>query len=64
MKLYQITEDDLCELEMVLPKLADAAMPHMNAAQRIKWRNVQAVLSRVRWNYGPARDVEKIPEGD
>lgn len=68
MKLFQINEDDLARLEHVLPELADHMMMLManpEAAPRLRkqWREVQEILSNVRWNYGPPRDVTIIPAG-
>jgi hypothetical protein len=59
--LYQIEEGDLCELERTLPQLSHALMPVLNNALRMKLRRCQTVLSNVRWQYGPAAQVEIIP---
>jgi hypothetical protein len=64
-KLYQITEPDLADLEQTLPQLADALTLSLDNAMRIKIRRVQAILSRVRWSYGPWTEVGTVPaQGD
>lgn len=63
-KLYQIKEDDLATLEKNLPQLADALMPRLDNRLRVLLRQVQKVLSDVRWNYGPATHVTQIPAGN
>ena len=60
MKLFQIHENDLAELEASLPKLADSMMATMDNRDRVMWRRVQAILSSVRWNYGPPENVETV----
>jgi hypothetical protein len=68
MKLFQIYEDDLAELERTCPQLADALFPVLATEQgnrlRVQLRRVQDILSKVRWNYGPPSDVTVIPAGD
>lgn len=60
-QIFQIYEEDLADLEHTLPQLADASMPHLTNRQRVQWRRVQEILSRVRWNYGPPTHVEADP---
>ncbi len=60
-KLLQIKEDDLATLERTLPRLADAMMSTMDNRARVQLRQVQKILSDVRWNYGPPSEVEIIP---
>jgi len=65
MKLYQIYEDDLAELERILPEIAGCLTPVLGARLRVQLRRVQSILSAVRWNYGPPTDVERIdPKGE
>lgn len=64
MRMFQINEDDLADLERTLPAFMDSMMPHLTPLHRTQWRRVQAILSRVRWNYGPPTDVEVIPGDD
>lgn len=59
-KFHQITEDDLAAMEQILPQLADVLMPSLDNRLRVKLRRVQAILSNVRWDYGPASEVEVI----
>lgn len=67
-RLFQIYEDDLADLERLLPDVADALMPHLNNALRVKIRRCQKIMSDVRWKYGPPSHVETISgdvgEGD
>lgn len=61
MRLLQITEDDLAELERSLPMLVDALYPTMDNRTRAMVRRVRQVVTNVRWNYGPPTDVEVVP---
>ena len=63
-QLFQVSEEDLCELERTLPQLAQALLPVLNNGLRVKLRRCQAVLSNIRWDYGPPTDVESIPADD
>lgn len=60
MKQFQISEEDLCELERNLPEFAEAMIDQLNPRLRTKLRKCQSILSDVRWSYGPPRDVERI----
>lgn len=61
-RLFQITEDDLADLERLLPVVADPLnMRHLDNAMRGKLRRVAAIMSAVRWNYGPPGVVYEIP---
>lgn len=62
--LHQITEDDLAALEQTLPQLASAVTPALDNRMRVQLRQVQMILSRVRWNYGPPSEVKIIPAND
>lgn len=61
MKLHQIYEEDLCELEKILPQLAEALGPSLDNRLRIKLRRCQTILSQIRWNYGPHSEATIIP---
>jgi len=61
-KLFHIHEDDLAELEKILPQLADALMPVLNNKLRVQVRRVQWILSDVRWDYGPPSKIEVVPQ--
>jgi hypothetical protein len=62
MKLHQITDDDLAELERTLPQLAEALMPILDNRLRAMLRRCQKIVSDVRWNYGPPSEVEKVDD--
>ena len=62
MKLFQIYEDDLAELEQILPSICDGPLVEfMDPSIRRKFRRCKLILSNVRWNYGPHDNVEVIP---
>ncbi len=63
-KLFQIYEEDLEELERVIPDLAISLSPHLGPRQRTQLRNLKEILSNIRWDYGPHTDVTIIPAGD
>jgi hypothetical protein len=63
-KVYQIYENDLGELEQVLPQLAQALTPVLNNRLRVQLRRCQTILSNVRWDYGPPSEIEKISADD
>lgn len=64
-KLFQIREEDLGELERVLPQLAESMITVMSNRDRVHLRRLQTIVSNVRWNYGPPTNVEVIPcDGD
>jgi len=64
-KLFQIREDDLSELERLLPQFADVMIASLDNRLRLQFRRAQSIMSSVRWNYGPPCDVEVSQvEGD
>ena len=63
MKLFQITEDDLAELERLVPELCWDFAAQLDNRTRTKFRRCQTILSNVRWGYGPPEHVETIPAG-
>lgn len=64
MKLFQIREDDLAELERILPQICDdvAMSPEATPRQRTQIRVVQRIIRDVRWDYGPPEDVRIIED--
>lgn len=58
--LFQINEQDLGELERILPQLSEAVLPVMDNRLRVQLRRCQSILSNVRWNYGPPSKVEAV----
>lgn len=66
MRGFRINEDDLCELERILPQLCDFATMRPDALplHRKQTRVLQRILCDVRWNYGPPEQVIEIPAGD
>jgi len=63
MKLFQITEEDLGELERILPRISDDLMCSLQTRHKVQLRRVQTILSHVRWNYGPPLRAKTIPAG-
>lgn len=64
-KLFQIKEDDLAELESLLPQITEHLGPEaINGPNgnriRKQIRIVQRIITDVRWNYGPPTEVERI----
>jgi hypothetical protein len=61
-RLFQITNDDLVELERVLPELSESLAVTEEYSPRIRsqLRRVQTILSNVRWGYGPPTHVERV----
>lgn len=65
-KLFQIHEEDLGELERTLPQLAEvlSLSPDLPNRTRVQLRRVQAILSNVRWNYGPPNSMRIVSTDD
>lgn len=63
-KHFIISEDDLETLERALPCLQDAMMSAPDAINRKDIHDhlsmTKAILSNVRWNYGPPTQVENV----
>jgi len=60
-KLHQIKEDDLALLERAIPEVTDAmGVVSLSPRIRTQLRQIQRVLSNVRWNYGPPSEVKVI----
>lgn len=67
MRLYQISEDALHELERLLPDLMDAHQSNcigpaaeMNARQKTQWRRVQEIVVNIRWHGGPHEKLYRV----
>lgn len=56
--LFQVHEDDLADLERIIPQLSSAMLPHLDPKLKTQLRRIQKILSDVRWNYGPPSHVE------
>lgn len=60
-KLFRIYEEDLAELEKLLPVAFDElAMTQPSPRARTMFRRIKEIISNVRWNYGPPEQVERI----
>lgn len=60
MKMFQINEDDLQDLERILPRMSDALMCVLTPVLKTQIRVVQRILRDVRWNYCPPDEAEEI----
>lgn len=67
-KLFQIYEQDLAELERILPEFMNfiAFQPEWNQSNiwKVRFRKVIDIVKNVRWNYGPPEETHsgKEPE--
>jgi hypothetical protein len=63
MRQFQISEEDLAELERMLPDLANGVMtnPRYGNRDKVQLRRVQEIIMNVRWRYGPWSDVQVFP---
>jgi len=62
--MFQMYEEDLAELERVIPEFSDSMMGKLSPRMRTQLRRCKEILSNVRWNYGPHSEVEIIPASD
>lgn len=63
-RLFQIDENDLCELERVVPILVERLYPQLTKEAnelRAKIRIVQRIIVDIRWKYGPPTEVHTFP---
>ena len=61
-RLFQINENDLAELERLLPEMAimiSESHRYDNRARTIL-RVVQRIMTDVRWDYGPPGEVVEV----
>lgn len=63
--LYQVTEDDLCGLELALSLIARQGTDWKLTAQspviREAWQMVQQILVRIRFEGFPPKEYEEFP---
>lgn len=59
-KVFQIYEDDLAELERTIPDIVDAISDRHDNRMATQIRRLQSILTNVRWNYTPHKEVERI----
>lgn len=60
-QLFQINEEDLAELERLLPDLLfEIAITQPSPKVRTVFRRVKDIIGNVRWHYGPPEQVERI----
>lgn len=62
-RLFQIYEQDLADLERLLPILLESR-PETTARDRVQVRRVMQIITNVRWNYGPHANVEYVAAGE
>lgn len=63
-KMHHIYEDDLVELERIIPELCLSLYSVMDNRLRRQLRQCKTILSNVRWNYGPPEHVESVDGED
>lgn len=63
MRYFQVSEDDLAELERTLPDLMSSTVMSLTNRQRVQFRRCQRILTNVRWNYGPPEVIEEVDLG-
>lgn len=65
-RLFQLHEDDLAELERMLPQVFEALTmrPDATPLQRTWFRRAQTIMTNIRWRYGPPTEVGIIPSDD
>lgn len=64
-RLFQINEEDLAELERILPVMYDrAAIQMQDTRSRKMVEKVMRIVQSVRWNYAPWTNIETLPAGD
>lgn len=63
-KLYRVSEEDLVELERIIPEMCDRHIETLTNAHRTKIRRLQTILSNVRWDYGPPTNVTSFPANE
>jgi hypothetical protein len=63
-RLFQVYEDDLAELERIVPDFSSSMMAQLTPRMRTQLRRCKEILSNIRWNYGPHTEVEVIPADD
>lgn len=65
-KLFDVKEYDLAELERILPQFVRhlESLPYYNDKPkiRVQIRRIQQILMNIRWNYGPAGEVHFVDE--
>jgi len=63
-RMFQINEDDLCDLERIVPEICDRLQLAQAGKQQgellTKIRKLQIILTNIRWNYGPHSETEGI----
>lgn len=62
-RMFQIHEDDLADLERLVPRIMDrmTCSPDAMPVERTWFRRIQSIITNVRWNYGPPEEVEHVP---
>lgn len=65
-RMHQISQTDLCELERILPELTERLCSMVNTASNqdnricTQVRVIQRIITNVRWNYQPHTKTEII----
>ena len=59
-KLYQISEEELVDIERLMPEIT-SLLNATDPALRTKIRRIKTILSDVRWEHQPWQDITVIP---
>lgn len=60
-RMFQVNENDLADLERLLPQLGEALFPVLNSRLKTQLRRCRSIISDIRWGYGPPDEGEIIP---
>lgn len=65
LQVFRNHEEDLAELERVLPRFSESIDLRFTTRLRMQLRRVKSILSHVRSNDGPAIEVDRaVDEGE
>lgn len=61
-KLFQIHEDDLADLERIVPQWTQSLGFESGSSPELRTqiRRIQKIITDVRWNYQPHTEIERI----
>ncbi len=65
-KMYQINQNDLADLERIVPAEFENCIPEVRNTPRFRTacRRVKDILSDIRWNYHPHIEIIPVDEDE
>lgn len=63
-RMFQIHDDDLSDLEHMVPDLCSKLAADLHPRQKSQLRRIKDILSNVRWDYGPWGHVTRLSNGE